>query len=111
MRTLLVKSALVFIVSFIIFFFLNTGFFEKPLWLVLQAAFFALVVLLLFLNRLKRLWLIYFFFALFMGMVASILFENVFVAEVFGSTGFGLIIILLISYLPRFVRDGYLNKW
>ena len=111
MRTLLVKSALVFIVSFIVFFFLNTGFYEKPLWLVIQAVFFALVVVFIFLEKIKKIWLIYFFLALFVGMVISILFENVFVAEVLGSTGFGLVIILLISYLPSFVRDGYLKKW
>jgi len=110
-KTLLVKSALVFIVSFIIFFFLNTGFFEKPLWLVFQAVFFALVVVFMFLKKVRRIWLIYSALVFFVGMVVSILFENVFVAEVLGSTGFGLVIILLISYLPRFVRDGYLDKW
>ena len=101
----------VFLGFFILFFFLNTGFYEKPLWLVLQATFFALVAVLMFLRKIKKVWLIYFFFFLFVGMVVSILFEGVFVAEVLGSTGFGLIIILLISYLPHLVRDGYLKKW
>ena len=111
MRLQFVKPLLVFVGSFIAFFFLNTGFYERPLWLVLQAAFFALVAVLMFLGKIKKIWLIYFFLVLFVGMAISILFENVFVAEVLGSTGFGLVIILLISYLPRLVRDGYLKKW
>ncbi len=101
----------VFLGFFILFFFLNTGFYEEPLWLVLQAAFFALVAVLMFLGKIRKTWLIYFSFVLFVGMVISILFEGVFVAEILGSTGFGLIIILLVSYLPRFVKDGYLSKW
>ena len=111
MRTLLVKSALVFIVSFIIFFFLNTGFYEEPLWLVLQAVFFAFVVVFMFIKKVRRIWLIYSALVFFVGMVVSILFESVFLAEVLGSTGFGLVIILLISYLPRFIKDGYLKRW
>ena len=105
------KPALVFVASFLVFFFLNTGFYEEPLWLVFQAVFFALVVVFMFLKKVRRIWLIYSALVFFIGMVVSILFESVFVAEILGSTGFGLVIILLISYLPHFIKDGYLERW
>lgn len=105
------KFVAIFLGFFILFFFLNTGFYEEPLWQVFQAIFFALVVLFMFLKKVRRIWLIYSLTIFFIGMVVSILLEDVFVAEVFGSTGFGLVIILLVSYLPQLVKDGYIKKW
>lgn len=31
-------------------------------------------------------------------------------AERFGSSGFGLVLLLLISYVPQFVKKGYVEK-
>lgn len=31
-------------------------------------------------------------------------------AERFGSSGFGLVLLLLISYVPQFIKKGYVEK-
>lgn len=105
-----VKLVSIFIFVLPVLFYLNTGFSADSPWKTFQtigfsAAFSASLV-----------WPVLRKYFLILSAVLLIMMSVVFVfgqtgwAEVFGSSGFGLILLLLLSYIPQFVKKGYIER-
>lgn len=105
-----IKLVLIFIFVLPVLFFLNTGFSADSQWKTFQtigfsAAFSASLVR----PVLRKYFLILSAVLLIMMSVVFILGEILW-AEIFGSSGFGLILLLLLSYIPQFAKLGYIES-
>ncbi len=95
---------------FPIIFYLNTGFLLDSYWKIAQAFIFTIVFTAIFIwPQFKKyiFWTILIAFLLTIFLYVVNLIE---VADIIGSSGFGLIIINLISYLPQLIKLGYIKK-
>ena len=90
--------------------FLNTGLLIDPYWKVIQAGFFTLVITaaIIWPGLKKNI----FWLGLILVIIMAFLYIASFidVADMIGSTGVGLIMINLLSYLPQLVKLGYIKK-
>ncbi|HCB22823.1 hypothetical protein A3H81_01560 [Candidatus Daviesbacteria bacterium RIFCSPLOWO2_02_FULL_38_18] len=103
------KLLFIFTASFPVLFFLNTGFSTDLLWKTFQTIVFSVLFSLsLVWPVLKK------YFLILSGLL--LIFMAVFFisgqsgwAEIFGSSGFGLVLLLLISYVPQLIKKGYIE--
>lgn len=93
-----------------VLFFLNTGNSFDPLWKIFQTiGFSAAFSTSLIWPVLRKYFLILSAVLLIMMSVVFILGEILW-AEIFGSSGFGMILLLLLSYIPQFAKLGYIER-
>lgn len=90
--------------------FLNTGFLGVPFWRMFQTIAFSLVFssILVWPQVKKYAFLASGFFIVI--MVAFFIAGQIESAELLGSSSFGILILVLISYLPQFIKKGYVEK-
>lgn len=104
------KLLLIFAASFPVLFFLNTGFSNDPLWKTFQTIGFSFVFAASLVWSTTRL-----YFLILSGVLLTFMFV-VFIlgelswAEIFGSSSFGLVLLLLISYVPQLIKKGYIEN-
>lgn len=110
MRKKIIKFLLILVFIFPVLLFLNTGFNANPKVILFQTiAFSILFCLSLIWSFLKK----YFLFLsglLLIIMSALSIFGKLAIAELFGSSGYGLLLLLLIAYLPQVIKKGYIEK-
>ncbi len=93
-----ITTILKFTILFLVFWFLNNGFLIEPKWVPIQAAFFALISMIMI--KYKKIELKYWFYLVGLSYVASGVLEIFKIQtfpEVMASTGFGVLEILIIS--------------
>ena len=105
-----IKFVFLLLVILPVLFFLNTGFLDTSFWKIAQTIAFSLIFsfILVWPKVRKYIFLTSGFFIVVMStlFVAGRMTE----AELFGSTGFGLVVLVLIGYLPQFIKKGYVEK-
>ena len=87
---------------FLLFWFLNNGFLVEPVWQPIQAAFFAGICCIFFKYRKIKLsyWFIFIGFLYLVSAVLEI-FKVLIYPEIAASSGFGVLVILIISRVFR----------
>lgn len=104
------KFILILLIVLPVLFFLNTGFSDSS-WLVrVQTIAFALVFSMILVWPQIRKFILWTAGFLIMAMAALFITGRIENAELFGSSGFGLVILILIAYLPQFIKKGYVEK-
>lgn len=113
----IIKLLLIFIPVFPVMFFLNTGFDSGTPWKTVQTIGFSLIFSLsLIWPNTRRYFLI-------LAGILIISIPMIFIceakdfcfgqpvwSEVLGSSGFGLILLLLITFLPQIIKKGFMEK-
>lgn len=99
-----------FIAGFVVIFLINYSIFY-PFWIVfMQDLIFSLsFTFILFTNRYTK-YLIILTVLLFIIMHALVMVNRISYADICGSTGFGLTLLIIIRYLPQCVKLGYIKK-
>lgn len=106
----IIKLVSIFIFILPVLFFLNTGFTTDPQWKTFQTfGFSAVFSLSQVWPTLRKYFLILSGFLLIFMAILFILGETGW-AEFFGSSGLGLVLLLLISYVPQFIKKGYIEN-
>lgn len=95
---------------FFILWYLNSGMYPD-LVLTLLSAVFSFIVLFLLSGIIKRRLLLYFEVLLFVIMTVAFSFQESLIANISGSLFFGIILILLVSYLSQLIKFGEIKKW
>lgn len=105
-----IRFLIVFLFLFATYWFLNSGFLANPLWLPVQAGFFAMISFFIF--KYRRLKLILWFIVVGFFYIASSLFE-IFqfpdLSVIAASTGFGVLVILIVSQVFKKVMNNVGN--
>lgn len=110
MSTQIIKFLLILALILPVLFFLNTGFSTDLLWKTFQTTgFSAAFSLSLTWPTLRKYFSILSGFLLIFMAILFILGGKGW-AEIFGSSAFGLVLLLLISYLPQAVKRGYIYE-
>lgn len=105
-----IKSATIFIFVLPVLLFLNTGFSDSSFWRMAQTTAFSLIFsFILVWPQFKKYILLAsgLFIVIMSALFVSGRIEN---AELFGSSGFGLVLLLLISYVPQLIKKGYIEN-
>lgn len=106
----IIKFLLILALVLPVLFFLNTNFSTDLQWITFQTTGFSVVFSLsLAWPTLRKYFSILSGFLLIFMAILFILGEKGW-AEIFGSSAFGLALLLLISYLPQAVRRGYIYE-
>lgn len=103
-------AVLVFVVSLIFFTLIEYGRLTTLITELFQPAIFALTLALIFLNHKLRKAIFWFSSSLFILMIVSYIFNFLQFANWAGSLGIGILIILVASYIPNLVKDGYIEE-
>ncbi len=109
-RNIVFKIVLLFVFSFPIIFSLNAGSLTDTYWKVTQSFIFTVVFILLLVWPKQRRKIFWLGLTLFIVMTIFYVFGLIGLADISGSTGFGLIVMNLITYLPQIVKFGYIKK-
>ena len=110
MKKGLIKFLAIFGLVLPIVFFLHTGFLTDSPVKNLQAVFFAAAFALLIVWPIYKKYVFLISAILLIGMAPFFMFNIMAWADILGSTGIGLILLLLISYMPQLVKKGYVEK-
>lgn len=106
----LLKIITIFVISFPVLFFINTGFRVDDFIKIIQSALFSLIVIIVIILPEKRKYIFILVLFLFICMFALYIFEIIQWADVLGSTGLGFILLNIISYIPQLIKLGYIKK-
>lgn len=93
-----------------VLFFLNTGFSTDSPLMTYQTLGFCLAISTIFVWPKVRKYLFFLSGLLIILMSVIFIFGRIGLAEAFGSSAFGLILVILLSYLKQFVKKGYVEK-
>lgn len=104
------KLLLIFVASFPVLFFLNTGFSNDPLWKTFQTIGFSMAFSTSLVWSTTRLYFLILSGVLLTFMSVVFILGELSWAEIFGSSGFGLVLLLLISYVPQLLKKGYIEN-
>lgn len=100
----LTKWLVLAIFLFFLFWFINSGFFSQPFWLPLQAFFFMLVTLvMMFVRAPVSIWFLV-IAAFFLLSALLEIFNLAVLSEIAGSTGFGILALVVIWQLTKVLR-------
>jgi len=111
MLTKIIFIPILFIFFVFIFTILDTGMEVNQLVLLIQPVIFALsAVIGIFFNALRKAILII-SLALLSLMVFTYLLNLLEISNWIGSLGFGMLIIVIVSYLPNLIREGFIHKY
>lgn len=105
-----IKSVLIFILVLPVLFFLNTGFSADPPWKILQTIGFSAMFSTSLVWHVLRKYFLILSVVLLIIMSVVFIFGQVGWAEIFGSSSFGLVLLLLISYVPQLLKKGYIKN-
>lgn len=102
------KYPFVFVLLMVFFYILEVDISEGAKYVPLEAAVFALISeILIFKPSFKRISLVL-ANVLFLLMMGFFVINRLSTANIFGSLGFGILIITAVSYLPRLFKQGHL---
>lgn len=104
------KIISLFILIFPIIFYLHVGASTDPYWKIAQSVIFTIVCVFSISIPKSRKIIFWLGFVLIITMAALYIFHLIDWADLVGSTGFGVIIINLISYIPQLVKLGYIKE-
>lgn len=109
-RKEVIKGVLLSLFIFPVIFLLNNDSMSGLYWKTIQAVIFTLASATIIIQ--SKLRLSFFYVALGLVILTAVLYivREISLADMAGSTGIGLIIINLISYIPQFVKLGYIRK-
>lgn len=105
-----VKLVLIFIFVLPVLFFLNTGFSNDPLWKTFQTIGFSFVFASSLVWPATRLYFLILSGVLLTFMSVVFILGELSWAEIFGSSSFGLVLLLLISYVSQLIKKGYIEN-
>ncbi len=106
----IIKFLLILIFVLPVLFFLNTGFSNDSLWKTSQTIVFSVLFSLSLIWSFSRKYILILSGLLLIFMAVFFISGQSRWAEIFGSSGFGLVILVLISLLPQFIKKGYVEK-
>lgn len=106
-----VRSLFVFIVSLLFFIILEYGQVTVLVKEMVQPVIFALVMAFIYLNSNLRVVLFWFALSLIILMILSYLFNLLPFANWTGSLGVGILIILIVSYIPQIIKKGFIDRF
>ena len=110
MKKNIFKFLIIFIVSYPFILFLNTGFLTDSSIKIFQALIFAIVFSTIAVwSNLRRIILLA-SLCLILIMAAFYIVDMIELADIFGSTAVGLILLTIISFLPQLFKKGYIEK-
>lgn len=101
-------SILIFVLP--VLFFLNTGFSADSQWKIFQTIGFSMAFSTSLIWPFFKKYLLILSVVLLIIMSVLFIFGELLWAETFGSTVFGLTLLLIISYIPQFVKKGYIER-
>lgn len=102
------RQALIFAVCSLVFMILEYGRITFLIDELIQPVIFAFTVTVMFLNGKSRLLILWFSGVLLVLMVVFYLFNFLSVSSWVGSLGFGILVILIFSYLPNLIKYGHI---
>lgn len=104
------RFLLIFAAAFPVLFFLNTGFSADASWKTSQTIGFSAAFSISLVWSVLRKYFLILSAALLVIMAVVFIFGQTGLAEIFGSSGFGLVLLLLISYVPQLFKKGYIEN-
>lgn len=110
MKIKTLKFLIIFTFSLPILFFVHTGFLTDSPVKNLQVIFFALSLGFAIVWPIYRKYTLLTSFFLIIGMAAFYIFDLMYWADVFGSTSMGLVVLILLSYLPQLIKKGFIER-
>lgn len=110
MNTQIIKFLLISALVLPVLFFLNTNFSTDLQWITFQTTGFSVAfsLSLTWPTLRKYFWVLSVILLIFMAILFTLGEKGW--AEIFGSSDFGLVLLLLISYLPQAVKRGYIYE-
>lgn len=105
-----IKLLLILVLVLPVLFFLNTGFYADSPWKTFQTIGFSAVFSISLVWPVLRKYFLILSAVLLIIMAVVFIFGELLWAEISGSSGFGLILLLLLSYIPQFVKKGYIER-
>lgn len=103
-------AMIIFPVSLVIFMILEYGRITIVGSEIIQPLIFTLVVEVIYLRK-YRLPILLFSLAMLFLMVILYLFNYLLTANWIGSLGFGMLLLIISSYLPEFIKNGFIEKF
>lgn len=107
----IILSPIVFIISFFVFVVLDVGMNIEHIYQAVQPLFFAITFVISLLFTEFRKYLLICSATLLIVLVVIYLFGMIEVSDWIGRLGFGILIIVLFSYLPQLIKRGYIEKF
>lgn len=104
------RFLLIFAAVFPVLFFLNTGFSADAPWKTSQTIGFSVAFSISLVWSTTRLYFLILSGVLLTFMSVVFILGELSWAEIFGSSGFGLVLLLLISYVPQLLKKGYIEN-
>lgn len=104
------KMLLILALASPVLLFLNTGNSFDPMWKTFQTIGFSATFSTSLIWPVLRKYFLILSAVLLIMMSAVFIFDQTGWAEIFGSSGFGLILLLLLSYIPQFAKLGYIER-
>lgn len=104
------KLLIIFVLASPVLFFLNTGFSADLPWKTFQTIGFSAAFSTSLVWPVLRKYFLILSALLLIMMPVVFIFGEILWAEIFGSSGFGLILLLILSYIPQFVKKGYIER-
>lgn len=104
------KFLLIFSLVAPVLFFFNTGFSNDSAWKTFQTIGFSFVFAASLVWSTTRLYFLILSGVLLIFMSVVFILGELSWAEIFGSSSFGLVLMLLISYVPQFLKKGYIEN-
>lgn len=106
----IIRNLLLFLLIFPVIFFLNNGFSLEPYWRMAQVFIFTIVFVAVILWPKARKTIFSLGLVLIILMAIFYTLRLIELADITGSTGSGLVMINLVSYLPQLIKLGYIKN-
>lgn len=110
MKIKILKFLIISFATTPILFFVHTGFMTDSLVKNLQVILFAGTFSFAIVWPVYRKYILLISLFLIIGMVFFFTLDMIYWADVLGSTSIGLVVLVLLSYLPQFVKKGYIEN-
>lgn len=104
------KLLMILVLASPVLFFLNTDFSTDSPWKTFQTIGFSAAFSIFLVWPVSRKYFFILSGVLLIIMAVVYIFGKVGWAEVFGSSSFGLVLLLLISYVPQIIKKGYIEN-
>ena len=103
--------SIIFIISFLLFIYLDDGFDIQAIKQIIQPLFFAFAFTSSVLFANLRRYLLVSSCSLLAILILFYLLQMLEIADWIGRMGFGILFITIFSYLPQFIKRGYIEKF
>src|SRR3989344_1123601 len=105
-RYKLLKFLVIFLLLLPLMLFLNTCFLIESYWKIVQAVIFAIILTLILIWPELKKRIFYIALTLIIVMLFFYTLDLIYLADIVGSTGAGLVLINIVCYLPQLVKVG-----